>query len=329
MASATKRPRVEFQTNPEFIQQMLTTRAETLVPPDGRIFIAERTHKVTDVWKGLIKHNFMSVPVLQKTKNKWYGFLDLADIVKYVIDTFGFEKLGKDVDFFEMYDKEEFWKTRTVNDVMTFRIAGRNPFHPVKKGYSLYFVFEMMANEKGMNRVPVLDENNNLANLITNSQMLRYVHSHMKQLGGVKDKPISQFTMPHNEVICIHEEEPAHKAFTMMINKNVGGLAVIDANGKLTENISLRDLKAIQNDGRMFHRLFQTTHNFLQKVRKDFGKKERPNHPIAVKNTDTLEHAIQLCVDWGVHRIYIIDDQKKPIGVITLHDMFAEILKSM
>jgi len=42
-----------------------------------------------DVWKGLVRHHFLSVPVLQKKGNKYYGFLDIADIVNYVVDSFG------------------------------------------------------------------------------------------------------------------------------------------------------------------------------------------------------------------------------------------------
>ena len=105
---------------------------------------------------------------------------------------------------------------------------------------------------------------------------------------------------------------------------------VVDETGKLQDNISLRDLKAIQSDGRMFHRLYQTTHNFLLKIRREFAKKDdRPSRVVAVKKTDTLEHAISLCAEHGIHRVYIVDDQKKPIGVITLNDIFAEILNSI
>jgi len=328
--AANKRARTEFQTNPEFVHTLISTKAESLVPPDGRIFIAERTHKVSDVWKGLIKHNFMSVPVLQKTKNKYYGFIDVADVVKFIVETFGAQKLSQDVNFFETLDKEELWRSRTVNDVMTNRISPRNPFHPVPKGYSLFTVFEMLAREQGVCRVPILSETSNLANLITDSQMIRYLNNNLKNIGSIKDKPISNFSVSHNEVLCISEDETAIKAFDLMITKKINGIAVIDANGKLVDNISLRDLKAIQSDGHMFHRLYQTIHNFLLKIRKEFAKKDdRPSRVVAIKNTDTLEHTIALCVDHGIHRVYIVDDQKKPTGVVTLHDMFAEILNSI
>jgi hypothetical protein len=74
------------RTNAEFLAALVYTRAEQLRVPDNKVFVAERTDKIVDVFRGLVNHNFLSVPVLQKTKHKWFGFLDLADIVLYVVN---------------------------------------------------------------------------------------------------------------------------------------------------------------------------------------------------------------------------------------------------
>jgi hypothetical protein len=68
--------------------------------------------------KGLIKYGFWSCPVLQKTKNKWYGFIDLMDIVHCVVETFGSARLKADEDFWEGMAKEELFARKTVGDVM-------------------------------------------------------------------------------------------------------------------------------------------------------------------------------------------------------------------
>jgi CBS-domain-containing membrane protein len=327
-----KRAREEssFRTNPEFIQLLLTTNAESLVPPEGRIFIAQRTDKVVDVWKGLIKHNFSSVPVLQKTKNKYYGFIDMADIVQFAVKTFGREKLGQDVDFWQQFEKEEILQQKTVNDIMVFPSSRRNPFHPVTKGYSLFSAMELLARERGLHRVPVVDENRQLVNLITQSQLLRYLQSHMKELGPIKDKPIAEMRYSQNPVLCVNQDELAITAFEKMMTEEVTGLAVVDSNGKIHDNISMRDLKAIQSDGRMFWRLNQTCHNFLLKIRREFAKEDgRPNSVVTVTTKDKLETVINQCANHGIHRIYIVDEHKKPIGVISLKDILMELITSI
>lgn len=74
------------RTSAEFLAALVYTRAEQLRVPENKVFVAERTDKIVDVFRGLVNHNFLSVPVLQKTKHKWFGFLDLADIVLYVVN---------------------------------------------------------------------------------------------------------------------------------------------------------------------------------------------------------------------------------------------------
>lgn len=52
-----------------------------------------------------MKHNFLSVPVLQKTGRKWYGFLDMGDIVSYVTEAFGGSQLSTTQDFWALFSK--------------------------------------------------------------------------------------------------------------------------------------------------------------------------------------------------------------------------------
>jgi len=204
------------------------------------------------------------------------------------------------------------------------------PFHTVTKGYSLFSVAEIFANEKAVHRVPVVDSNRQLINIITQSQFLRFIHDHMKELGTVKDTPISELITTHNPVMTISEDQPAIRAFSTMISQNISGMGVVDSTGKLVENISLRDLKAIQSDGRMFWRLNQTVKHFLEKIRKEFGKKDdRPGHVMYVTDKDTLETVINLCFYWEIHRVHVVDANKKPISVISLKDIIHEILTSV
>jgi len=39
--------------------------------------------------QGLVKQNFLSAPVLMKTKHRWYGFIDIGDIVQFYVENFG------------------------------------------------------------------------------------------------------------------------------------------------------------------------------------------------------------------------------------------------
>jgi hypothetical protein len=86
-------PLKPFSTNPAFLVAMLHTPVETLKPVSNVILVAQRTDLLTDVWKGLVRNNFLSCPVLQQTKKRYYGFVDIHDIVDYITKKFDANKL--------------------------------------------------------------------------------------------------------------------------------------------------------------------------------------------------------------------------------------------
>jgi 5'-AMP-activated protein kinase regulatory gamma subunit len=314
------------RTSAEFLAALVYTKAEQLRVPDNKVFIAERTDKVIDVFKGLVKHNFLSVPVLQKTKHKWFGFLDLADIVLYVVNAFGESRLNVEQDFWTLADKEVEFQNKTVNDLMRYPLTRRNPFHPITGGYSLLYAIEALARERSLHRVPVIDDERQLMNLITQSQVIRFLQQNLHLLGDKRLTPAKDMQGVMHQVFAINIRQRAIDAFQQLVEKAVTGVAVVDDTGKLKGNLSLRDLKAMSTDGRFFWRLYQTVDNYLTKLKKEVKEGQRPKRVQSCKASDTLEHAINLLADHSIHRVYVVDDAKKPIGVVTLKDVLCEIL---
>jgi len=321
----SKRPRADtFSIGNEMVKMLMSTKVEQLHPPSGIIYICKREDKIVDVWKGLNKYGFWSCPVIQKTKNKWYGFVDLMDILHTVIETFGQQQLQTDTDFWEANAKDEIFQKKTVGEVMQYPLSRRNPFHPVAKGYSLWTAIEVLAREPGCHRIPVIDQNRNLVNMITQTQIIDWLVRNMDKMGPLKDKPLSTIPSSHSTVVRVHQDEIALEAFKEMRYKNISGVAVVDDDGKLVGAISQTDLKLIQPDGRMFWRLYQTVKNFLLKNRKEGW--ERPSHPIVAEPTDTIGSTLEKFHKFHVHRIFVVDDHKKPIGIVCLTDILSEVV---
>jgi len=318
-----------FPTDDRFINLLLHTKVDAVRPPENKIFVAQRTDNIIEVWKGLVQHNFLSVPVLQKTKSKYYGFVETYDILKYVVDFFGAtEELKNAEDWTKLASAHVEFMKKSVNDVMKYPLTRNNPFFPIHSGYSLLNAIEAMAREKGLHRIPVIDSNRNLITVITQSQIVKLLNSNLNLLGAKKNKPVVMMDRYLEDVFTVHEDQTAMEAFRMMVEKGVSGLAVINSEGKLSGTISHRDLKAVSVDTRMFWRLFQTTKNFLLKIRKENNETggDRPRSVVTVKSSDTLETVIKGLAEHNVHRIFITDDNKKPVGVISLKDVLYEII---
>jgi len=311
---------------------LLATKAEDFAidkpKKDLPIFVCYKTDRVVDVWKGLVKHNFLSCPVVLKDEAKYYGFIDLVDIVKYIIQHFGPSNiLGKEKDFWDLVAEEKDFSTKTVNDVMTFPLTKRNPFHPVSEGYSALAVFEPLAREQALHRVPVVDKDRQIFNLVTQFQVLAFLKTNLAVLGDKKDKPLKLCQHMFKDVVSVTAESTAIDAFNLMVEKNITGVAVLDKDGRLHGALSLRDMKLISYDARLFWRLQQTINNFTLKLKAEWAAKhERPHAVVTAKGANTIGEVINLLADNKIHRIFIVDDDRKPIGVASLKDLLLEIL---
>lgn len=141
---------------------------------------------------------------------------------------------------------------------------------------------------------------------MTQSQCVRWLAKHLDLLGAKKRKPVALCPHFFKDVISVKEDTQAIEAFETMVDQNIQvryciahrrtvahngcqlanrdahtrthdrlcllsamfqGVAVVDADGKLVGNLSIRDLKLIGHDAAMFWRLQQTVKNFLEKVR--------------------------------------------------------------
>jgi len=317
----------EYQTDSQFLVSLMHTSCDQLRVPQNTVFIAERTDKIIDVFKGLVKHNFLSVPVLQKTGRKWYGFVDMADIVTYVVDIFGAAKLQTSQDYWALFEKEEAFRNKTVNDFVKHPLSRRNPFHPVKTGYSLFYVMESLAREHDLHRVPIIDDDRQLMNMITQSQVVKFLYENLDKLGAKAKKPVSMMKDAMKDVVMVSETAPAMDAFSKMVKENVSGVAVVDEAGKLKGALSVRDLKGVAPDAALFWRLYQPTRDFLSKLNKEHSD-TRPRSPQFCSTEDDLEFVITKLAEHKIHRVFVVDAHHKPIGIVSLKDVLMEIMSA-
>jgi CBS domain-containing protein len=313
-----------------FVLLLANTKVESIWTRECRIFFAMRDDTVQKVFKGLIQHNFSSCPVLQKTKNKWYGFLDVANIVKFIVHHFGEATLAEHTDIMALLEQTENFKDLKVGDLMKNPMGILTPYHPIYMGYSLFAAYEVMARSN-LHRLAIVDANRMLISVITQSQLVEFTYRNIGLLGAKRSKLVKDMPYHIHEVYHVNPKDLALKAFTVMSENNVSGIAVIDDAGMLIDQISMRDLKAMAPDGRLFWRLYKPVSDYLENVKKsrtDVHATERPHSVITVTPDDTLETVMGLMVNNRIHRVYIVEStgNKKAIGVITLRDVMLEAI---
>jgi CBS-domain-containing membrane protein len=314
--------------DPGFLRLMINMRCEQLLEgfPDNKLFITNRTVKICEVLQGLIDHNFSSVPVINK-KGTSYGFVDLLDVVRYVVQHFGRERLENSENFWKLIKEEEIFRNKTVDDIMTRPLRTR--LHPVTQGYSLFAAIEPLSREKALHRIAILDSDRKLLSIITDSQVVRFLWRHHDILGDKGRFRVNEMNcwLNRKEVISIKDTEEVISGFTKLAENEISGVAVVNEDGKLVDSLSLRDLKGISADARLFWRLFQTCHNFLTKVKHEY-KDSRPRIVTCTPEA-TIVEILERMEKNSAHRVFVVDQDRKPLCVIALRDVIFEIINNV
>lgn len=111
-------------------------------------------------------------------------------------------------------------------------------------------------------------------------------------------------------------------AFSILHEKRVSALAVTSDNGQIVSSIALRDIREIFRTGQ--HKmLFSSVHDFIL-----YKSSQHTNALglLAVQSQCTVALAIQKMMSTRIHRVWIVDNENKPIGVLSLSDVITYLL---
>jgi len=207
-------------------------------------------------------------------------------------------------------------------------LAKMRPFTTVKSTDSLLVVAEALAN--GHHIVGVIDEDKKeLTNILTQGQLFQQVAAKWNagpfksdDSDAVKLQSLMDLKYITSPVKSVMGNVKAADAFSQMAKYNLSGLAVVDSDGNLIHNTSATDIKLWLQSETL---LEDTIENFLISIRKASLDERFPVTMCMPR--DSFKRAVQKLHATKYHRMWIVDDKKKPIGVLALTDVFKYLCK--
>lgn len=158
---------------------------------------------------------------------------------------------------------------------------------------------------------------------VSQTDVLRYLkvqsYSPECRIHDVMLEPLSSLRLglPDRDhpVFCVHEKASALSGFRGMIQRNeVSALPVVDTNGRLIETLSASDFRRINMDN--MKDVLLTTGDFLKKHR---GQLKQTL--VVASPHEPLFSVVDKLLLTGVHRVWVVDANGKPIGVVSLTDI--------
>jgi len=298
------------------------------------LVMVQASDSISDVLEKLAQNFIQSAPVIDQ--NGIIGFIDVLDLVSFACSIVGMERT-KPLDHVMKKFMEEF--NKPVLEIMN--ISMRDRWMDIPSMRNLQDFVKQLA-KPNVHRVTVSDETGHIG-IITQSSLLQFLYENRASLGERIKLRVADLWPESKHIATIRYDESVIRAFRDITRDHISGLAVVNNEGKLVGNISASDIKHAglsQYFGHipsLVYDLSLPISSFLNLLKPDnpFGKNKIPDFlHVSVKKEDTLERVMEiLCSTYRtssfakthIHRVYVVDEEGKPIRAITNGDVIAQL----
>lgn len=130
-------------------------------------------------------------------------------------------------------------------------------------------------------------------------------------------KSLKDLHLGVKKVITVEESAKAIEGYKLMDANKLESIAVVNAEGKLIGQLSASDLRGLAKD--LFSSLDKRISEFIHKAAK-----------IATCSPDAkIKDVIKQLAAGSLHRLWIVDKEHHPIGVVSLGDVMKALMLSL
>jgi len=282
------------------------------------VITCKEEETIDAAFESLIANKILSLPVWSKAKNRYVGLVDVTDFVTFISHHFDQDILKAD-DVKQFFSAKDRFTSHLVKNLSN--ISERNPWYPVENDAPLVRLVDTFCRGN-IHRLPIVENNGDLYTMVSQTDMVAYIVSHLKSefLAKLAAQKLQEKKIGNWEgVYSVKASDPALDAFKLIQEKKVQGVAVVDEDGKLVSNISASDLRLIENHGASLSVLFKSCSEFVELAHG--GKKKI----VTVSKDSTYEEASTTMHNSRTHRLYVTDEQGRPIAVVSQYDIIKAL----
>jgi len=298
----------------------LFTQTNVLDVVEGKKFplvSVDKNTTVYDTLKILYDTGFSSLTVADPTiatfPKRIAGFIDLVDILAFLVSLVD----GQGVTQENAQTVTNEFLSQRVGDLMDF--STRDHFTAILEEDSLLKVIGLLSKE-GTHRVAVIDILSEVRHVLTQTDVAKVLHHNIDSLAPVSKMTIRELGIAYSDVISVHANDTALESLRSMNSHKLSAVPILNEGGVLVGTLSISDLKSISNESLLS--LYTGTLLFAE-------KHSYWGHPkaVMVMPESTFADVIALISHAKTHRVWVVDAQHKPVGVISLTDICRAITK--
>jgi len=274
----------------------------------------------------LARNKILAVPVRDTDEVRYIGWFGVLDALSYILKTYSEGEITKGEAAWSSWCKDIDTLTHRGRELgkTTVEVAMNKVWiPPVNATGSVFQLAESIfasPKKEGIHRIGVCNDENDayVRAIVTQSDVIQFLYNHAQKkpiLGDFANTPIGKIDgiRKYAESDCLISmsinAQTIH-AFWLMNFDKVYGIPIVDHEGRLVANLSASDIKGISGGELPFSALLLPIRQFIQKA--------HLKPPLKCSWETSFFNIIQQLALFRVHRIWVVDTQDKPVGVVTL-----------
>lgn len=242
----------------------------------------------------------------------------MLDIVSFAVSLLDFDG---EIDSQRLFENSQKMLSKQVKHIVD--MSKINPVCQVRDTSPLLQTIGVF--QKGIHRVAVIGADGQIVNILSQSDVIRFLLSEVDNFSPIFDKTVAELNLGRHNPLTIHQDELTIKALKKMHENKISALAVVDDHGLLIGNLSASDLKgAVTTDDDSgadpLGSLLLPVLSFLRQG----GMSCFPVATCTMKSS--LNMILVNIVSSRVHRLWIVDEVGKPIGIVSLTDIMKSLI---
>ncbi|RGB33119.1 hypothetical protein C1646_625569 [Rhizophagus diaphanus] len=264
------------------------------------------------------EHNITSLPIYSHDSDSIVTIVNLVDVLNYIIkEAVADEKLPSKLD-----SEKSLSLNNQIEVVMTLD-ADRESYRMFKADANEPILSVLEAFSNGIHRCLVIDYTDKvLPYVLTQTDIIRYIQANPECLSGIDlNRSLESFGLAEpRDVVIGKDNETALNVYRRMAEKSLTGIPIIQHDTeKLMGTLSVSDLRGLN---------YESINNLVLPVLKFLAVPESTLNPITVTKDVALKDALKTIVDNHIHRLWVVNEDKKVDNVISLTDLIKLFLQA-
>lgn len=273
------------------------------------IMTVKASEPLDKIVKQLASKKVLSAPVIAEG-GKCIGTVDLQDLIWFLASA-----ISPDV---PADTAERNITLRSAAEVI--KMSPRDTFTPLDPHDKCTLATELFAT--GIHRCPLTDSDDKLAGLLTQVDLVMHITKDLREgaAKGMGAQTLEALGLGMTQPVEVAADQQVGDTVAQLDGYQVSALPVVNAKGELTGNFSVTDLINIWTDKDGISKaLSMTVTDYLKKHHAASLK------PLTCKRSDSLVDTAAYMVEKQVHRLWVVDKSNKPIGVVSMTDIFKVV----